>query len=543
MSKLSKFLLSTAAVATVASGLTTAGLTAANAADAPTLRVSTQRASYTDTSGNVWSADSGFEGGWQNPNVTTAPITGTTDAKLYQSEHYGMKGWSAKVPNGTYDVTLKTAETYWAQKGARVFSVTAEGRSVVSNLDIFAEVGKNRALDKKFTVTVADGTLNLGFTQSRNWATVDAILVQPAGTGTPAPGNGSGNGGVVVSPGPRPTNPSPVVTTPPPTTPPVTTPPVTTPPTTAPVTTPPTSTAPKPQTGNASGHEWMSGSSGVGAANGQFGSWRGSTLDIVSSWAGNADNSANFYTLWKGAEYGNWNGSMDMAVGGIDPGETWSQAASGKFDARWAASLTKLKQLWAGRDGTMYIRFAHEMNGYWFSWSVNKNNYQDFMTSWKRYRALQQQIFPEAELVFSVNKETNGAGMDWTKFFPGKQYVDVLSVDYYNNWPYASTLAQFQQQSWDKDGYGAPKGINAHLAFAKSQGLPLAVSEWSGNADDGDSPAYIQGMYDFFKANAGSGAGQLLYEVQFNVNIDGQRWLLNGGTRMPASAAKYRELF
>ncbi len=224
-----------------------------------------------------------------------------------------------------------------------------------------------------------------------------------------------------------------------------------------PVTTPPTSTAPKPQTGNVSGHEWMSGSSGVGAANGQFGSWRGSNLDIVSSWAGNADNSANFYTLWKGAEYGSWNGSMDMSVGGIDPGETWAQAASGKFDARWAASLTKLKQLWGGRDGTMYIRFAHEMNGYWFSWSVNKNNYQDFMTSWKRYRALQQQIFPEAELVFSVNKETNGAGMDWTKFFPGKQYVDVLSVDYYNNWPYASTLAQFQQQSWDKDGYGAPR--------------------------------------------------------------------------------------
>jgi hypothetical protein len=50
-------------------------------------------------------------------------------------------------------------------------------------------------------------------------------------------------------------------------------------------------------------------------------------------------------------------------------------------------------------------------------------------------------------------------------------------------------------------------------------------------------------MYDFFKANAGTGAGQLLYEVQFNVDIDAKRWLLNGGTRMPNSAAKYRELF
>ncbi|WP_328294506.1 malectin domain-containing carbohydrate-binding protein [Kineococcus sp. NBC_00420] len=533
MSKVSKFLLSTAAIATVASGLTAAGVSAANAADSGVVRVSTLKSSFTDSAGKVWNADSGFAGGWQNPNTTGVDIAGTTNDKLFQSEHYGMTGWSAPVANGTYKVTLKTAETYWSQRGARVFSVTAEGQNVISNLDIFAEVGKNVALNKSFTVKVDDGTLNLGFSQTRNYATVSAILVENSGavSGTPRPSN------------PTPTLPPvtlPPVTLPPVTTPPVTTPPVTTPPVTTPPTTPPVAPGP---TRNASGHEWMSGSSGVGAADGQFGNWRGSNLDIVSSWAGNADNSANFYTLWKGAEYGNWNGSMDMAVGGIDSGETWSQAASGRYDARWAASLTKLKSLWAGRQGTMYIRFAHEMNGYWFSWSVNKNNYQDFMTSWKRYRALQQQIFPEAKLVFSVNKESNGPGMNWTNFFPGKQYVDVLSVDYYNNWPYAATVDQFNAQSWDKDGYGAPKGINAHLAFAKSQGLPLSVSEWSGNADDGDSPGFVQGMYDFFKANAGTGAGQLAYEVQFNCDIDNHRWLLNGGSRMPNSAAKYKELF
>jgi Malectin domain/Glycosyl hydrolase family 26 len=526
MSKVSKFLLTATAAAVVAGGITTVGVGAATAADLPTLRVSTRSTPFTDSAGKVWSADRGFEGGWQNPSTTTADIAGTTNDPLFRSEHYGMKGWSAPVPNGTYDVTLKTAETYWTQKGARVFSVTAEGRNVVTDLDVFAEVGKNVALNKKFTVTVSDGTLNLGFTQTRNWAAVDAILVTPAAA--------------TVTPTPRPTTPTPVVTTPPPTTTPAPAPPATAP-VTPPVTTAPS--APQPGTANASGHAWKSGSSGVGAADGQFAAWRGSKLDVVASWAGNADNSANFYTLWNGAEYGSWNGSMDMAVGGIDAGETWAQAAGGRYDARWRQSLTKLKSLWGNRQGTMYIRFAHEMNGYWFSWNVDKNNYQDFMTSWKRYRALQQEIFPEAKLVFSVNKESNGADMDWTKFFPGKQYVDVLSVDYYNNWPYASTLAQFQQQSWERDGYGAPKGINAHLAFAKSQGLPLAVSEWSGNADDGDSPAYVQGMFDFFKANAGDGAGQLTYEVQFNVDIDNHRWLLGNGTRMSNSSATYRDLF
>ena len=50
-------------------------------------------------------------------------------------------------------------------------------------------------------------------------------------------------------------------------------------------------------------------------------------------------------------------------------------------------------------------------------------------------------------------------------------------------------------------------------------------------------------MFDFFKTNAGNGAGQLAYEVQFNVDIDNHRWLLGNGTRMSNSSATYRDLF
>ncbi|ABS02054.1 malectin domain-containing carbohydrate-binding protein [Kineococcus radiotolerans] len=524
MSKLATLLLTSTAAAAVAGAVVVP--VSAQAADS-TLRFGTAKTPFVDRTGNTWSADSGFIGGYQVTADRFVDIRGTDNDALYQSERWGMSGWRTPVGNGTYEVTLKLAETFFTYRNARVFSVTAEGRQVVKDLDIYATAGPNTRLDKTFTVSVADGSLDLGFSATRNNAKVDAIQVRKV------------DGGSLVTPTPRPTNSTPVVTAPPTTTPPTTPPPVTTPP----VTTPPATTAPQPGTPNASGHAWKSGSSGVGAADGRFAAWRGSKLDVVASWAGNADNSANFYTLWNGAEYGSWNGSMDMAVGGIDAGETWAQAASGRYDARWRQSLTKLKSLWGDRQGTMYIRFAHEMNGYWFTWSVNKANHQDFMTSWKRYRALQREIFPEAKLVFSVNKETNGAGMDWRQFFPGKQHVDVLSVDYYNNWPYAATLDQFRQQSWEKDGYGAPKGINAHLEFARSQGLPLSVSEWSGNADDGDSPAFIQGMHEFFKANAGNGAGQLAYEVQFNVDIDNRRWLLGDGTRMSNSSAVYRDLF
>ena len=509
MSTLSKFLLSTAAVATVAAGLTTVGVQSAEAA-APTLRVGTGKSDYTDASGKVWSRDSGFTGGYQVSDVTDADIAGTDSDGLYRNEHWGMSGWSAAVPDGSYTVTLKFAETYFSARNVRVFSVSAEGATVVKDLDIFAEAGRNARLDKSFTVKVSDGTLNLGFTATRNNAKVDAILVQPAGTGT-------------VTPAPRPTNPTPTV-------------PAVTP---APTTPAPTTPAPVAPRG-----AWLSGASGVGVGSGAFGAWRGTPVAIAGTWADNNENSQHFWQLDKGAEYGSWNASMDMAVGAFDRGETWSQAASGQFDARWRSSLQKLKSQWGGRQGTMYIRFAHEMNGFWFAWSVNKGNHQDFMTAWKRYRAIQKQVFPEAKLVFSVNRDDNGTGMPWTGFFPGREFVDVITVDYYNQYPYAATKAQFDAQSWDKDANGAPRGIRAHAAFAKSQGLPFGVSEWSGNADNGDGVGYIEGMHAFFKENAGSGPGQVLYDVQFNCDIDGKRWLLNGsGVRMPQSAAKYRELF
>ncbi|WP_432510350.1 malectin domain-containing carbohydrate-binding protein [Kineococcus sp. SYSU DK001] len=519
MSKLSKFLFSTVAVATVATGLTTAAVSTASAADTGvTIRQGTGKSDWTDPAGNVWKKDSGFVGGYQVSNVTSSAIAGTNSSPLYQNEHWGMSKWSAAVPAGTYDVTLKFAETYFSSRNTRVFSVTAEGQKVVDNLDLFAVGGKNAAVDRKFTVKVTDGSIDLGFSATRNNAKVDAILVQSVG---------SSSGGTV-TPSPRPTQPTPTVTTPAPA-----------PTTSAPAPAPTTSAPPAQSPGT-----WLSGSSGVGVGNGQFGAWRGTPVAIAASWANDNTNNQHFWQLDKGAEYGSWNASMDMAVGGIDRGETWAQGASGQFDARWRSSLQKLKSQWGDRKGTMYIRLAHEMNGYWFPWSVNKNNYQDFVTSWKRYRALQQQVFPEAKLVFSVNRDSNGTGMDWTKFFPGKQYVDVLTVDYYNQYPYAATKAQFDAASWDKDGYGAPKGIRAHAAFAKSQGIPFGVSEWSGNADNGDGVGYIEGMHAFFKENAGTGPGQVLYDIQFNCDIDGKRWLIYGsGVRLTATAAKYKELF
>ncbi|MGY1716353.1 glycosyl hydrolase [Geodermatophilus sp. SYSU D01106] len=301
--------------------------------------------------------------------------------------------------------------------------------------------------------------------------------------------------------------------------------------------------SPSPDTGAPPVVSWLSGASGEGVAVGDFATWRGDPLTIAGTWADNNQGMVELPQLQPGGEFGSWNESLDIAIGAIDEGETWAEAAGGTYDGRWRQSLTNLRQLWGDRDGTLFIRFAHELNGNWYPWSVNADNHGDFIVAWQRFRALQQEIFPESQLVFCVNRESVGNGMDWREAFPGAEYVDVIGVDYYNNFPYVDDQAGWDQTADDVDGHGAPKGIEEHLEFARSAGLPLAVPEWSGNALEGDSPAFMEAMNAFLQENAGDGPGEVLYDVLFNVDGYDGKFILYPETLMPESAAAYQRLW
>jgi hypothetical protein len=137
---------------------------------------------FTDSVGNVWAADKNFSGGTTYSKANA--IAGTVDDALFQTERYGTFSYNIPVPSGTYSVTLRFAELYWTSAGKRVFNVSLEGQTVVSNLDLFAAVGANTALDRTFQITVTDGTLNIGFTTVVDNAKVSAIQVVSAGPPT-----------------------------------------------------------------------------------------------------------------------------------------------------------------------------------------------------------------------------------------------------------------------------------------------------------------------------------------------------------------------
>ncbi|MCW1923658.1 malectin domain-containing carbohydrate-binding protein [Luteolibacter arcticus] len=138
-------------------------------APAATLRVNVgSNAAYVDPQGNTWAADYGSNTGYTDSN--TAAITGTDKPALYQKRRIDRDTapeltYGFAVSNGDYRVVLHFVEVVASVSvvGGRVFDVTAEGALAIDNLDIFAQVGANKALVVEVPVTVSDGQLNIGF--------------------------------------------------------------------------------------------------------------------------------------------------------------------------------------------------------------------------------------------------------------------------------------------------------------------------------------------------------------------------------------------
>ena len=241
---------------------------------------------------------------------------------------------------------------------------------------------------------------------------------------------------------------------------------------------------------------------------------------------------------------------MDWACGAIwsADGDTWAGAASGAMDAKWTNVLTNIKNRWTAKSrGTCYIRFAHEMNGNWFDWSVGSGDIGNFKAAWIRFRNLQQSIFPAARLVFGTNGNTSGQSYDWRTLWPGDQYVDVYATDWYAGHYKISVV----NGNNPYDGFGGPQGLYAHRQFADDHGKPFGISEWGVDHlyGTGDDPNYIQYVHDFGAAYGGTGAGNLLYEAYFNLSQgysnDFQLFYPGQGdsSTNPDAALRYRQIF
>ena len=146
--------------------------------------INTGGGQYTDTSGQIWSADQYFTGN-SYTYATTSSITNTTNPTLFKDERSGVNGspFSYQIPvtNGTYSVNLNFAELYWNASGKRVFNVKVEGQTAIQNLDIWSQVGKNTALTKAIQTVVTDGVLNIDFSSTVDNAEITSMEILKTG--------------------------------------------------------------------------------------------------------------------------------------------------------------------------------------------------------------------------------------------------------------------------------------------------------------------------------------------------------------------------
>ena len=110
------------------------------------------------------------------------PIADTEDDPLYQNVRYNMETYRLEVPQGRYKVTLQFCEPYYSEAGKRVFGVKLEDKIVIDKLDIFAQVGKDRALDYSFSdIEVNDGLLDVDFIRIVEFPCIAALAVEGDG--------------------------------------------------------------------------------------------------------------------------------------------------------------------------------------------------------------------------------------------------------------------------------------------------------------------------------------------------------------------------
>ena len=161
-------------------------------ADQPPIFINAGGPIFTDSTGNVWSADIHFNTGKPYKPRKVVPIANTTEDTLYQTERWDPPTgpelrYDIPLLNGDYDVYLHFAEVYWTKVGQRVFNVSVAGSVVIENLDILAEAGSKTALIKHIPATVTGGSLAIKLIHVTENPKINAIEVHAvASSGTQA---------------------------------------------------------------------------------------------------------------------------------------------------------------------------------------------------------------------------------------------------------------------------------------------------------------------------------------------------------------------
>ncbi len=144
--------------------------------------------SYVDAFQKTWMPDRYFTGGNVDTAPRTRPFRGTGDQELYKKRREGAFRYDIPLKPGPWELRLHFAEAVFGSENvagggeaSRVFSVIANGKPLVQELDVLRDVGQGSVDVRVFKdlQAAADGILHLEFQPVSNAPFVNAIELVP----------------------------------------------------------------------------------------------------------------------------------------------------------------------------------------------------------------------------------------------------------------------------------------------------------------------------------------------------------------------------
>ena len=162
------------------------------------------------------------------------------------------------------------------------------------------------------------------------------------------------------------------------------------------------------------------------------------------------------------------------------PDVSLARIAAGDHDREVRAFARQV----AAYRGPVLLRFAHEMNGNWFSWGadVNGNTPADFVAAWRHVHGVfQDEGARNVSWVWSVNNlESAAAEAEIAALYPGDRYVNWVSTSGFN-WGEA-----YDWSSWRE----ADALYGTTYRALSSFGKPIMISEIATTDIGGDPEAW-----------------------------------------------------
>jgi mannan endo-1,4-beta-mannosidase len=200
--------------------------------------------------------------------------------------------------------------------------------------------------------------------------------------------------------------------------------------------------------------------------------------------------------------------------------------------------------------GTVYLRYGHEMNGYWYPWSHGP---QAYVWAWRRMVRIFRLVHADnVRFVWSVNPSLYDGAATWRRglaaYWPGRRYVDVVGstmIDFggVKSYPVAAFAPRLR---WLHAHYRKPvalTGVNTafqgRLPWLRDLHGLLARSPWIGTVVWSQLPSRGRahqagtGVVDWDVTQDPAGAGLLRAIIDDSVRRSGER-----ATRLPRAVAR-----